>query len=267
MRRAPTSRPLIGASLLALSVAASTSANVVIDGGLSWQGWTSYGTSDTLGIYGGGSAANRYEIFVTQFEFNGHTVNGSPSGSANLSAGAYSNGAFRSGNRMLGVGVRWISGADVRGGADSIVRFDLNGNSYAAASTVGGTDGRVSSTLWADRGDFNAQFFSGDLSPTSLVVFSGPGAWTSLTTATIGGDFAFRGFYQASTKSAQMIFDLTAMPLVYSNIGGNAVGPIGDTFRLSIRGAGNTDSIVTIPASNGLSLLAIAAAGCARRRR
>lgn len=249
-------RTSVCSALLALSTTLPAPASVVIDGGLSWKGWTSYGTSDTLGIYGAGSTANRYEVFTTEFTFDGHTVTGSPAGSAGLGAGAYSGGAFQKGNRMLGLGVRWISGAEVRGGVDTIVRFDFNANSYAAASTVGGADGRVSSTLYADRGDFNCQFFATDLAPTMLVVFSGPGAWTSLSAATVGGDYAFRGFYQASTKSYQLLFDLTAMPKIYTNIGGNAVGSIGDQFRLSIRGAGNTDAVVTIPSAGSLAFLA-----------
>lgn len=260
-------RDVCVSSLLAACAVSSAEASVVVDGGLSWQGWNSYGTSDTLGIYGGGSTANRYEIFTTQFTFSGQTVTGSPAGSANLNAGTNSVGAFQNGNRMFGIGVRWLGGADVRGGVDTIVRFDFNSNSYAAASTVGGSDGRVSSTQYADRGDFNAQFFSADLAPTSLIVFSGPGAWTSLSTATVGGDFAFRGFYQASTKSYQLIFDLTAMPVLYSNVGGNAVGTIGDNFRMSIRGAGNTDSVVTIPSAGSVAILAGAGLVVGRRRR
>lgn len=260
-------RMSVCSALLALSNTLTAEASVVIDGGLSWDGWSSYGTSDTLGIYGAGSTANRYEIFTTEFTFGGHTVTGSPAGSAGLSAGAYSGGAFQRGNRMLGVGVRWISGAEVRGGVDTIVRFDFNANSYAAASTVGGTDGRVSSTLYADRGDFNCQFFATDLVPTMLVVFSGPGAWTGLAAGSVGGDYAFRGFYQASTKSYQLIFDLTAMPRIYTNIGGNAVGAVGEQFRLSIRGAGNTDSVVTIPSVGSLAMLAAGGLVVRGRRR
>lgn len=253
-------------ALAALMVSAAAPASVVIDGGVSWHGWTSYGTSDTLGVYGAGSVANRYEIFTTQFAFDSEAVTGSPAGSADLGSGEYSRGAFLNGNRMFGLGVRWISGADVRGGAETIVRFDLNGNSYAPASTVGGSDGRVSSTLYADRGDFNCQFFTADLSPTELVIFSGPGTWSSLAAGSVGGDFAFRGFYQASTRSYQLIFDLTAMPLLYTDVGGSALGSIGDGFRVSIRGAGNTDAVVVIPSQSTLALLGLAGFFGKRRR-
>lgn len=254
-------------AILALAASMSAQASVVIDGGLSWQGWSSYGTSDTRGIYGGGSTQNRYEIFTTQFAFDGHTVTGSPTGSTSLSAGANSVGAFQNGNRMFGIGVRWISGAEVRGSADTIVRFDFNSNSYAAASTVGGTDGRVSSTLYADRGDFNCQFFASNVAPSALTAFSGPGVWTTLGAGAVNGDFAFRGFYQSSTKSFQLLFDLTAMPTLYSNVGGNAIGAIGDDFRVSIRGAGNTDSVVAIPSTGALALFAGAGLVVRGRRR
>ena len=266
MRRQSSLQPFACSALVVFAAAAAAQGSVIIDGGLAWQGWTSYGISNSLGVYGGGSTANQYEIYTTQFIFDNHSVTGSPTGSSGLAAGAYSTGAFRNGNRMFGIGVRWISGAEVRGSADTIVRFDFDNNGYAAASTVGGTDGRVSSTLYADRGDFNCQFFASDLTPTTLTAFSGPGAWTSLGAGAVNGDFAFRGFYQASTKSFQMIFDLTAMPVLYSNVGGNAIGTIGENFRISLRGAGNTDSVVTIPTAGGLAFAPLACLVFRRRR-
>ena len=250
-----------------LAVAGGASASVDINGGLSWNGWQLNGTSTTLGIYGGGSTDNVYEVYTTLFTFNGNSVTGSPAGSANLLAGAYSTGSFANGNRILGVGIRRISGAGVVGGGAGSVRFDVGNDSYSAASSVGGTDGKVSSTAYASAGDFNTQFYGTNFTPSTLVVFSGPGAFTTLPSGSNGGDFAFRGFYQAANESYQLLFDLTAMPALYSNVGGNAVGTLGEIFTMSIRGAGNTDVVVTVPAPGALALLGVAGLVGARRRR
>ena len=57
----------IGALALA-AIAGSASAGVIdINGGTSWGGWSLYGQSNDLGIYGRGNAANVYEIYTTQF--------------------------------------------------------------------------------------------------------------------------------------------------------------------------------------------------------
>jgi len=256
----------IGALALA-AIAGSASAGVDINGGLSWNGWQLNGTSNTLGIYGGGSTNNVFEVYTTLFTFNGNSVTGNPTGSANLLAGAYSAGSFANGNRILGVGIRRISGAGLVGNGAGIVRFDVGNDSYSAASSVGGTDGKVSSTAFADAGDFNTQFYGTNFTPSTLVVFTGPGAFTTLPSGNNGGDFAFRGFYQAANQSYQLLFDLTAMPNLYSNVNGGAIGTLGDTFTMSIRGAGNTDVVVTVPAPGALALLGLGGLLAARRRR
>jgi hypothetical protein len=256
----------IGALALA-AIAGSASAVVDINGGLSWNGWQLNGTSNTLGIYGGGSTDNVFEVYTTLFTFNGNSVTGNPTGSANLLAGAYSAGSFANGNRILGVGIRRISGAGLVGNGAGIVRFDVANDSFSAASSVGGTDGRVSSTLYSDAGDFNTQFYGTNFTPSTLVVFTGPGAFTTLPSGNNGGDFAFRGFYQAANESYQLLFDLTAMPNLYSNVNGSAIGTLGDTFTMSIRGAGNTDVVVTVPAPGALALLGLGGLLAARRRR
>jgi len=262
----------IAALSLAATLAASgaASASIDINGGLSWNGWQLNGTSTTLGIYGGGSTDNVYEVYTTLFSFNGNTVTGNPAGSADLAAGAFSTGAFANGNRILGVGIRRISGASISSGGATgvgIVRFDAGNDSYAAASSVGGLDGKVSSTAFADAGDFNTQFYGTDFTPSSLIVFSGPGAFSILGSGSVGGDFAFRGFFQAANQSYQLLFDLTAMPSLYSNVNGNAISTLGDTFTMSIRGAGNTDVVVTVPAPGALALLGVAGLVGKRRRR
>jgi hypothetical protein len=117
--RSPFFTAVLAASMLAASEAV---ASIEVNGGLSWNGWTSRGTSTTLGVYGKGSTANVYEIYTTYFNYGGETVTGSPAGSLSLAPGG--TGAFAAGNRILGVGIRRISGAAISGsGGASIVRF------------------------------------------------------------------------------------------------------------------------------------------------
>lgn len=249
--------------------AGECAADIDINGGLSWNGWTSRGTSTTLGVYGKGSTANVYEVYTTYFMFEGQTVAGAPTGSLSLAAGP--TGAFAWGNRVLGVGIRRISGAQITGAAGvPIVRFDAGNDSYTAASSVGGTDGRTSSTLYANAGDFNCQFSTAALAPSNLVVCGGTGSFTELLSNSTGtNSYAFRGFYQASNQSFQFLFDLTRMPQVYGNVGGNAVATLGDTVTLSIRGTGDTDVVLSnlvVPSPGSLALLGLAGAAVRRRR-
>ncbi len=247
-----------------------------INGGTSWTGWEYRGKSTDLGIWARGSTTNVYEIYTTQFAFNNNVVTGSPSGSVGFSPGPLSPGAFQNGNRILGVGIRRISGANSVGGTSGagIVRFDLGNDSYSAASSVGGTDGRASSTSFASKGDFNTQFYGTGSSPTSFLVFAGPGDFRS---AGNGGDHAFRSFSKnlgTANASYQMFFDLTAIPSVYSGgvfTGNYTVGTIGDDITLSIRGFGDTDAVLSVssvPEPSSLLLVgSVMGMGVLRRRR
>jgi len=261
---------IVGSTALALLLSTVANARSIdINGGSSWNGWQLYGTSNTLGIYGRGSAANVYEIYTTQFTFNNNTVTGSPGGSTGFTT-PLTPGAFQNGNRILGVGIRHISGSSANGG--QIVRFDLGNDSYSAASSVGGNDGQVSSTLFASQGDFNCQFFAPGALPTTFVAFGGTGDFVQGYNNS--GNHAFRAFSQgfgSTGASYQMFFDLTAIPTVYSGgvfQGPYTVGTIGNAFTMSIRGFGDTDSVVSIiPAPGAMALLGLAGLAGARRRR
>ena len=116
-----------------------------INGGYSWNGWTSRGFSNQQGVYGGGSTAAVYEIYTTVFTFKKckHRVDGraiqmnsdqiprnfergrlaggcdgftdynqGDSSLQNASGRPVTNGgAFDDGNIILGIGVRVVNNA------------------------------------------------------------------------------------------------------------------------------------------------------------
>jgi len=223
-------------------------AGVDINGGLSWNGWTSRGFSNQLGVYGSGGTTEVYEIYTTSFAFNksSNTITGSPvqavspapsgfdSGRlAPTPSGSFaiSNGAFADGNTILGVGVRVVSGGSVAGFKPTL-RFDLDNDSYCPASKVGGTDGRTSFTSFSERGDFTVQFegansWRGSTISVQAGSRSGQGATYTGTNDTVllpGGvgsgtsyDFAFRAFAQPGANAYQMFMDMSAIPRLYGS--------------------------------------------------
>ena len=147
--------------VLALAAAGMANAAVVaVNGGASWGGWNSVGMSNQLGVYGSGSATVVYEVYTTTFAFNNHSVGGGATnnaavnGATGFGAGAFSTGAFANGNTILGIGMRVVSGGSLP--LTPTVRFDLDADSYLAATSVGGADGRTSFTSWSEAGDFTA---------------------------------------------------------------------------------------------------------------
>jgi len=107
-------------------------AGVDINGGLSWNGWTSRGFSNQLGVYGSGGTSEVYEVYTTSFAFNksSNTITGNPVQAVEPAATGFSSGrlaytpfgkvavsagAFADGNTILGVGVRVVSGGRVAG--------------------------------------------------------------------------------------------------------------------------------------------------------
>jgi hypothetical protein len=284
---------------MALSFAVPSQAAVDINGGLSWGGWTSVGLSNQLGVYGSGSSTSVYEVYTTSFAFNGNSVSGGglgggPTGGATgFGTGAFSSGAFGTGNIILGIGVRAVSGDSITGFTPTI-RFDLDGDSYQAATSVGGGDGRTSFTSWSETGDFTAQFEGANAwRGGTLTMQAGNGTsnggpdnqqWL------VGGigsgvsyDFAFRAFAQSS--SYQSFFDLGAMQSLYgvSNpFGKNAnftgIGTPGNPIRISLNGMGTNNVVfdanttltagaVPEPATWGLMILGFGVIGGAMRRR
>lgn len=283
------------AAALALSFAVPSQAALIdINGGSSWGGWTGVGASNTLGVYGSGSTTAVYDVYRTVFAFNNNSVSGGaigggPTGGATgFGTGAFSTGAFANGNTILGIGV------DANGGSVSgftpTVRFDLDDDSYMAASSVGGADGRTSSSTYSEYRDFTVQFQSALAWAGSTLngqagngtFYGGPNNFQTIPGGIGSGvsyDWAFRAFAQAD--SYQMFFDLTAMQALY---GPNAfgftfpgIGTIGDPVRISLNGLGTnnvvfgapTTALSAVPEPGSLALAALGLLGlvAARRRK
>jgi len=284
------------------------SAALDINGGTSWGGWSLLGNSRDIGIWAQGSTTRNYDLYTAVFEFNNNAITGSPtqvktaSAPTGFTAGTYSPGSFATGNVILGIGLQ-MKDANASAIGTTFLNFGIGGNNYQAASSLGGTDGRVDNTVWAHTGDFGMWMDapSGGAGPSNLY------AMTTDGTATMGGtgassnlpggygsgvsyDYAARMFRQGTTGgSIQFFFDLTAMEALYGPGGpnniGNAggwnpttsarIGDIGSSLNLAMY---NSDSSfangsqvvirsIAVPEPGTALLLGIGCAGVAARRR
>lgn len=280
----------ISIGAVALAAAACSAFGQDINGGSSWGGWTSVGLSNQLGVYGSGSTTAVYEVYTTVFSFNNHAVTGGASGGGptggvtGFGTGAFSTGAFANGNTIIGVGVRVVSGGSTTGFTPT-VRFDLDADSYLAASSVGGADGRTSFTSWSEGGDFTAQFEGANAwRGGTLTMQAGNGTSNggpNNQQPIVGGigsgvsyDWAFRAFAQGGT-SYQMFFDLSSMPGLYGNnpFGLNAnftgIGAFGSNLRISLNGMGSNNVVfgAAVPTLGAAAVLGLGGLAAMRRRR
>lgn len=282
-----------------LGIAYAADAAVSIDGGSSWNGWTSVGMSNQLGVYGSGSTNEVYEVYSTVFSFNndsvsGGAVGGGPTGGpTGFGTGAYSFGAFANGNTILGIGVHKVSGSTIT--FTPTVRFDLDNDSYQAASSVGGVDGRTSSTTYSEFRDFTAQFEGANSWRGSTInqqtgngtFYGGPSSFATIPGGIGSGvsyDYPFRAF--AQSDSYQMFFDLNALQSIYGtgnpnpfglNSSFTGIGAFGNEVGISLNGLGNNNvafgvalatSAVPEPASIAVwSLLGLTLGGATWLRR
>ncbi|MFN7811972.1 MAG: hypothetical protein ACK5SI_04840 [Planctomycetia bacterium] len=270
-------------------------AGMVIDGGLSWNGWTYRGLSNEGGLYGSGGTSERYEVYTVTFAFaaTSTTITDNPvqavdPAPAGFAAGrfaptpagpfAVSKDAFADGNTILGIGVRVQSGGSIAGFKPTL-RFDLDNDSYTAASfekdSLGRTtslknDGRTSFGSFSERGDFTVQFEGGSSwrgsaisvqagdrtgqgatytgTPDSILLPGGVGSGTSY-------DFAFRAFAQPAANAYQMFIDMSAIPTLYGSADPTSVynvffpnkagvGTIGDRVTVSLNGLGSNNVVL-----------------------
>jgi hypothetical protein len=263
------------------AIAGSASAGIIdINGGNSWGGWQARGQSTDLGIYASGSTTGVYDIYTTSFLFDGQTVSGSPAFRPPFTAPMDLSG-WNAGARIFGVGIEAVSGVPVFSGSGvwnvrPFITFDLASDSYQAASTVGGTDGRTSPSVYARAGDFSVQL-NGNNSfayrPNGMVVqtddgsfWGGTGSSTSFFNTNLNTTVwpHVRSFYDPSNGSWQALFNLDTLQTIPS------FGTIGDDFRIGINAVGGTVAVLdvtVIPTPGAAALFGFAGLAAIRRRR
>ena len=251
-----------------------------INGGTSWGGWQDRGQSTDLGIYASGSTTGVYDIYTTSFLFDGQTVSGSPAFGP-FHTGPMDLSGWNAGARIFGVGIEAVSGVPVFSGSGAwpifpVITFDLASDSYQAASTVGGTDGRTSPTTYARAGDFSVQL-NGDNNkayrPNGMLVhtddgsfWGGTGSFTSFFNTDLNTTVwpHVRSFYDPSNGSWQALFNLDTLQTI------PGFGTIGDDFRIGINSVGGTVAVLDvggIPTPGAMAVLGLAGLAAARRRR
>jgi hypothetical protein len=235
------------------------SAGIVVDGGQSWTGWDLRGQSDSInvspGVLGGArnSALNVYRVYTTTFLFDNHTkasgtigggTNGGTSGFATSAGSGFTN-VFKNGNRILGFGLEYISGATVPGSGLTTIRFDLDGNSeptnpssntyYRAGTSIDGSNniqgGQGSFGTVSRQKDFTIQLLTGSTDAglvgtavslqanASKTPGSSSGDQTLVlnrtgTSGTAAGEWPFRIFKTTETEKVnnyQVFIDLDAL--------------------------------------------------------
>jgi hypothetical protein len=254
-------------------------AGVDINGGLSWNGWTSRGRSVEPALYasGGTTRSEQYEVFTAAFAFEGDAISdepvqavapaplgfqagrsvSTPFGSLKVSAGA-----FAPGNTILGIGVRATDTGSITGFKPTI-RFDLDNDSYKTAAQAGTSVGLASFSQFSEQGDFSVQFEGANGwrgSTISVQAGNRTAAGGSNDTVSLPGgvgsgtsyDFAFRAFAQPAANAYQMFFDMTAIPQLYGNtVPAPAAKSIYGTFFPNKVGVGPIGDRVTV-SLNGL---------------
>jgi hypothetical protein len=278
---------------------ASAAYNVSIDGGAAWTGWTSRGQSNQLGVYGTGSTTAIYEVYSTIFSFDtvahvktGGTGGGATGGLTGFGTGSFSTGAFANGNRIMGIGVKILPGSTPSAFSSftTTVKFDLDGDSYRAASSVGGGDGRASFSSFSEFKDFTVQFSqaqswaatginlqANNPGPFNNGLLGGTNNQQTIASSAVSGDYPFRAF--GLTDSFQTFFDLDAMTTLYgvSNpFGANSnfvgIGAFGSTVNFALNGLGDNNvafgapTAVPEPAS-AFTVLALFSSGVLSRRK
>lgn len=122
-----------------------------INGGISWAGWNSVGTSQTSGMWVKGSTTRTYDIYSTYFVLDaGQTVSGNrlANGTAGNGvgytgedSGSLFSGSWKAGDRIVGLGVKYTGSTR---GTTFFFHRDAGGNNISAASSFGAGNGSFS---------------------------------------------------------------------------------------------------------------------------
>jgi hypothetical protein len=214
---------------------------VALNGGLTWTGWQYRGKSIDLYRFLSGTLADIYDIYTTIFVCDSavNVLTGSPTQAGapapvGLAAGVFSPGFWTTGNLILGIGIKRISGSAIFG-SSKFVEFSFfpDDASLRPASTVGGADGRRTFGVYDHTGDISCAFKTGSTaSGDTITVDEGQGTfWGGPYTPRMlpsgvgsgtSSDFCFRQFGQVASDAYMQLYDLTAME---KNYGPTALHP------------------------------------------
>ncbi len=275
------------AALSALASCAIAHAGIVdINGGTSWNGWTSVGNSRTAGMWVKGSTTRDYNIYSALFTLEeGQTVGGSRvSDGAGGTGTAYTgdtqaslfSGSWTAGDRIVGVGLQYSGAASL---ATIWVHVDWAVDSIQAASSVGASDGAYGAnagdlSVFSLGGSGNERFRSKQYS-----VFTGPSDGGSnfitpfgmnATTASPARSFAvLASGSAASATSAQYFINLDA--IARSNGGaGNGEGLLGPSTKVGFMEADSSwnlsQQVFSVPTPGAIALIGASLVPLARLR-
>jgi MYXO-CTERM domain-containing protein len=269
-------KTLAATAAVAAVTGISAASGIDINGGTSWNGWNSAGNALTDGIWAGGSTTNNYEIYTTSFVFDSatHGVSGTPLGNSSFSGTGFADGSI-----IVGIGIRLIDPSssytlignpDGSGGASPFTKWDVAGDSYEAAASVGGLGAKTSGSGFADDGDFNfqsngVQNATQAYQPNFFTRYNGDGS--NVGTQLNGTDGPVRSFFSADGSGFQTFVDFTEL----QNAPWNRADFGGDDMKVVLDfGAGFADSVVSVavvpvPPAAAMGLLGLA--GVAARRR
>lgn len=281
-RRNPARGSSRGAAAIALAgfsaaLACSTAHGGIVElnGGTSWGGWTSVGSSRTAGVWVRGSTSRSYDIYSTQFTLeSSQTVGGSAAGDT---AASLFTGSWRAGDRILGVGFRYSDSSRL---ATIWVHVDWAGDSIMAASSVGAGDGVYSANagdlaLYATRDVFGSQLRVHQYSVFTGFTADGGSNFTAPYGAGASTSAPVRAFTTFSGNLAGSVQYLVNLDAIARSNGGTTFGEgqLGSATKLGFLeadpGWNYSQQVFTLPTPGAAALFAMAcmpALGMRRRR-
>lgn len=145
-------KTILTTAAIAAAASLATAGDLDINGGASWNGWTSQGNSQDVGVYSTGSRTSDFNVYTSSFQYDSsvHNVTGSTFGNADLSG-------FAEDAIIFAIGVQVNNGSSLTTQVPTI-KFNLNGLAgYQAESAFGANDGVQSGSL-LQGGSFQQQF-------------------------------------------------------------------------------------------------------------